>query len=436
MSRASLVADLRVRIDQLSDQINVQNQRLRDLEQQRSDTRSRLNAILDPMAHLPLEIQSQIFLYVGWRSHKPMVDPNDAPMILLNVCHLWRVIALSTPRLWAAICMDSYPRKANTVGYNQLCKSWLQRARNLPLSLGLDGCLKFRANVQALVTEYQDRLQSLTLNVDSILGIQIRMPGPLPALRSLTIRSDNTLYLDSDDEANLLDVLQASPGVCRFSMFNLFRKYDVEYLDRPPLTLPHLEDLRFGDPSPAMDANSASLLQYLCLPALKNLSLSALSIPDEELVSFLARSSPPLESLSVVALDVLWPTPLVDQCLRLIPTLTSLTLSAVFAGGINDLFHSFFAILGSPNLLPQLRRITIWAGRRTNIDYEELLPILRTRRTTPLESFELIFVPDFAIAASPCVFYAHPDTEVKAALRQLVTDGIRVHVGPAGDNLL
>ncbi|KAK7000458.1 F-box domain-containing protein [Favolaschia claudopus] len=427
MSHISLVTELRFQLDQLSGQIDVQKQRLRDLEQQRSDTRSRLNAILDPMARLPLEIQSQIFLCVGWTSHKPMVDPNDTPMIFLNVCHLWRVIALSTPRLWAAICMDSYPRKANTVGYNQLCKSWLQRARNLPLSLGLDGCLKFRANVQALVTEYQDRLQSLTLNVASALGRLIRMRGPFPALRNLTFRSDASLYLDT------------SPEISHFSIYNLFREADIELLDIPLLTLAHLEDLQVGNPdfstSPVMDDNSASLLQYLCLPALKNLSLTVLDIPDEEMVSFFARSSPPLESLTV-ALDVLWPTSLVERCLRLIPTLTSLKLSVVFAGDINDMFRSFFEILGSPSLLPQLRRITLWAGRRTKINYEELLSMLRTRRTTPLESFELVFLPDFGVAESPRVFSAQPNTEVKAALRQLVTDGVRVHVGPAGDNLL
>ncbi|KAJ7133412.1 hypothetical protein C8R44DRAFT_611217, partial [Mycena epipterygia] len=93
--------ELRARIADLSSTIKRQKQILKDLEKNRSDARRDLNAVLDPMARLPLEVSSDIFTLCLPIIPRP--DSSIAPMVFLDVCHLWSRIALSTPSLWTAI---------------------------------------------------------------------------------------------------------------------------------------------------------------------------------------------------------------------------------------------------------------------------------------------------------------------------------------------
>ncbi|KAJ7490699.1 hypothetical protein FB451DRAFT_1513562, partial [Mycena latifolia] len=99
---------LRTRIEELSLAIEQQKQILRDLDRRKSDAQRDLNVILDsldPMARLPLEISSNIF--TRCLPSIPQPNPSTAPMVFLNVSHLWSHIALSTPSLWTTIHVDS-----------------------------------------------------------------------------------------------------------------------------------------------------------------------------------------------------------------------------------------------------------------------------------------------------------------------------------------
>ncbi|KAJ7482835.1 hypothetical protein B0H11DRAFT_1627770, partial [Mycena galericulata] len=58
-----------------------------------------LNLIFDPMARLPVEISSDIFMRCLHTGPAPP-DPREVPMILLRICHSWRNLALSIPSLW------------------------------------------------------------------------------------------------------------------------------------------------------------------------------------------------------------------------------------------------------------------------------------------------------------------------------------------------
>ncbi|KAJ7174056.1 hypothetical protein C8R43DRAFT_873400, partial [Mycena crocata] len=91
-------AELRIRLEEVSSLIELQNQVLRDLEKTKSDIRSQLNTFSDPMARLPLEISSEIFMLCLPRN--PLPNKKYAPLIFLNICHAWSDIALSTPLLW------------------------------------------------------------------------------------------------------------------------------------------------------------------------------------------------------------------------------------------------------------------------------------------------------------------------------------------------
>ncbi|KAJ6541783.1 hypothetical protein B0H19DRAFT_883727, partial [Mycena capillaripes] len=90
-----------------------------------------LNAVLDPIARLPLEISSDIFL----RCLPPFPEPGTRyfPMLFLHVCSAWTNIALSTPALWAAVRI-AFPCAE---GFKEGLQAWLRRAGNNPLSICL-----------------------------------------------------------------------------------------------------------------------------------------------------------------------------------------------------------------------------------------------------------------------------------------------------------
>ncbi|KAJ6482996.1 hypothetical protein DFH09DRAFT_990945, partial [Mycena vulgaris] len=98
------VKELELRIDNLSTEIDRQKEVLKHLESSRSATQRQLNTIRDPMARLPLEVSSEIFMQS--LPARPGPQASDAPLLFLNICNAWVDIALSTPALWAAIHVD------------------------------------------------------------------------------------------------------------------------------------------------------------------------------------------------------------------------------------------------------------------------------------------------------------------------------------------
>ncbi|KAJ7615392.1 hypothetical protein FB45DRAFT_715416, partial [Roridomyces roridus] len=86
------------RIGDLSSSIDNQRQVLKDLEKQKSDTQSQLNALLDPMGRLPVEVSAEIFMEC--LPSTPTMDPDQAPTVFTEVCRAWRKLAISIPSLW------------------------------------------------------------------------------------------------------------------------------------------------------------------------------------------------------------------------------------------------------------------------------------------------------------------------------------------------
>ncbi|KAJ6494167.1 hypothetical protein DFH09DRAFT_946859, partial [Mycena vulgaris] len=126
----AFVAALQARIEELSLAIHRQKDILRDLEQTKSDVQSDLNDILDPMARLPVEISSDVFMHCMLDKSIPHV--NRPPLLFLNICRLWSKIAIATPSLWAEI-RAHHPG----VNFGKLMDRWVGRAGSLPLSITL-----------------------------------------------------------------------------------------------------------------------------------------------------------------------------------------------------------------------------------------------------------------------------------------------------------
>jgi hypothetical protein len=188
--------------------------------------------------------------------------------------------------------------------------------------------------------------------------------------------------------------------------------------------------------------NTADILRYLTLPALKKLDISYLDISSENFISFLTRSSPSLQSFRLVMPDALMPLhPDLPEYLRLIPSLTKLELFCpspdriTLATDDGNLFLPFLEMLGSArNFLPNLSELTLRGYIFEPEDYDTLIGALTARRASGYagpESFSLIF-SDYNEAGDDDA----PDDDVIVALQQLVEEGMNIHIGPEDQNFI
>ncbi|KAJ6525044.1 hypothetical protein DFH09DRAFT_936989, partial [Mycena vulgaris] len=95
------VTELQRRIVELSADIVRQKEVLQQLETRKGAAQRQLNAIRDPVARLPLEISSEIF--IRYLPSRPKPGGRHVPMLFLDICNAWADIAISTPTLWASI---------------------------------------------------------------------------------------------------------------------------------------------------------------------------------------------------------------------------------------------------------------------------------------------------------------------------------------------
>ncbi|KAJ7625775.1 hypothetical protein FB45DRAFT_1060405 [Roridomyces roridus] len=280
--------ELYKRIEELSETIERQKDVLRSLERQRSDAQGELNAILDPMARLPLEISSDILLesLLSTRSMK-------SSTVLLGVCRRWSEIALATPSLWTHICNNGLPNR-----FRGLVEMWLPRSQDYPLVLSLHGMD---------LAPFTDLIHGMGDHARRIQNLQLVQPGmgfhkslecapetpliPLPWLQSLSVEgpakemefSVNSWYYVLRSLPNLVS------GGFKGSILGGNQSCEI------PSSLQHLY---LGEPTEWDRASGA--LRQLTLPSLRTLHISISYEPQRcvsHLREFLIRSSPPLRSL-------------------------------------------------------------------------------------------------------------------------------------------
>ncbi|KAK7000484.1 hypothetical protein R3P38DRAFT_3058573 [Favolaschia claudopus] len=437
---------LRAKIVELNASIEAQRSALQDLEMQRNNALYQLNSKLDRMARLPFEIVSIIFAYCLPESVPPTPNPGMAPMLLAQICRFWRNIALATPGLWTGICIGSVPRRE---GFNELCKTWYMSARSLPLSLTLH--CPFRPPLEALVKQHAHRLQDLnfTLCPCNKSGLpSLRAQGPYSSLKTLTLRfqscvhrpSQITIFPRLDD---IVKMIFEAPQLSHCLLSEMFYRPRVHANSSEPLIHASLRTLRLGEPERILasidtQSNSAAILPYLSLPALERLDISYFDIPPQQLVDFLSRSTPPLVSLRMnMPENRPWHLDSLFECLELTPHLTDLELFCIPRANAVDsriyAFRTFIELMEqTPDVLPNLRNLTLYVRVFAREDYLRLITILICRQTspTPLQSLRVIFHPNVLKS------HVEPDDEVVVALKVLMGNGVRIHVGSEDRNFI
>ncbi|KAJ7435015.1 hypothetical protein B0H11DRAFT_2369103 [Mycena galericulata] len=420
------IHELEARLEKLSADIAWHRKILNNLQQNKSLLQRQINAVRDPVARLPLEISSEIFL----RCLPTFPEPgaHHVPMLFLGICNAWTDIALSTPSLWAAIHVV-FPRAR---GFTELLVTWLQRAGTRPLSVSLSNIFDDSEGVVPLIWRYGQQLKHLELCYDEEEDIyEYRLSdlwsAPLPLLETLTIRCSS--HLDNDlgfRSPRILELLHLAPNLVECMFDYMLTVYGFGAI-KEPLALPNLRRLAFG--SGQDNESDDRILTCLTIPHLESLTVSMLVLSVDDLLSFLKRSSPPLRELILgTGLDSKNQFDGLEECLRLVPTLTRLEF---WYWPVTRNPEELFA--ASPSeFLPNLRSLAIrvyLAAPYIGIWWETLLRVLTARRTQiqiihiECESFE--FLSSSQIVAN-----------IPAGFRELVAGGMKLYIGPDTQNLV
>ncbi|TFK46811.1 hypothetical protein OE88DRAFT_862890 [Heliocybe sulcata] len=318
-----------------------------------------------PICRMPPEVMSRIFIECLPAGDIVIPSPSEAPLLVSQVCGLWRDIAHATPQLWCSICLDLTRRHFH---YSSGLLAWLSRSGELPLSISLmsggNRC-DIKPCLEALIP-FASRWRELNLagSTDSMAPLRSLQASSLLLLESLEIGIVNS----GATLANEFTVFESAPRLQRFSLHSIgflfisepepfpwqsltrlhlvcsafsgqclqilgecteltYCELSLEYTDRfvdyPRVTVPRLEALK-------VRADLAdTLLECLVLPALRTLKIrpTHCGVPDfasRALSNLVRRSGCALETLSVDASIINAAD--IFETLPLVPGLRSLSM--------------------------------------------------------------------------------------------------------------
>lgn len=365
-----------------------------------SEVKSHTHPILDRMTGLPLEISSEIFVLC--LPDPPLRRRDLAPILFLNVCRSWTNIALSTPSLWSTVRVQD----SSQGGYfEENIAVWLTRCRSHPLSLSLDGVI--HPAVHKPLRENAHRIQNLELHISP--EDLSRMTMSFPVLHTLLIGKRIP-----KSESSRVEIYVAV--MCAAQRL---QKCTLEWVFPRHLALRNLYLGTYIDQH-NFSLSSLGILRYVELPALETLYITFFSSTPSALFDFLTRSSPPLQSFSMIDSGGQWSINHFERLFRLVPTLASLTLESPFSQHPSSCYALIDALAGHARseLLPLLRNLRISPFCMDRSHYERMVGLLSARRWQ-MQKFHL------TLTEHP-LYLSRPTAGIITALQELVGDGMEI----------
>ncbi|KAJ7649828.1 hypothetical protein FB45DRAFT_4390 [Roridomyces roridus] len=282
------VQELESSLAQISLDIERQKEVLRDLERSKSLIQRQLNSLRDPVARLPLELSSKIFLQCLPSYPGPQDGVSEAPLLLLHICTAWTSIALATPALWATIYVSFPPSRMQGLDLEAIMDQWLQRARGHLLDISFDG--EMDRNLGACILRYSGQLKRLDIYMSQAGGTFELLGGaeplhPLPSLEELTINGFTT---EVCSWRPILKLLSLSTNLVKLDFENMSFVDAAETMSIEKVMLPNLSELI----SLGIPASRGNTLEYITAPSLETFILSPARFPNGDLVSFLKYGGP------------------------------------------------------------------------------------------------------------------------------------------------
>ncbi|KAK7052292.1 F-box domain-containing protein [Favolaschia claudopus] len=401
--------DLRKRLSELDAIIS-------SLTLQRRALQTVSDAIIYPVLSLPPEIISEIFLRCLPSASYAESSPEDAPLLLTQICRQWRQVALQTPGLWTSLRFVDGQKSV------ELVSLWFSRSGDLPLDLNLNCSDELRAGalVQASMSvacRWRDVEFSLPLT--SVAQLDLRAYS-LPNLRTFTLDDLSSGLGRIDISATV--TLPPAPSLRSVHLLTLPNvKADVPWAQLTTLNLyrialrgglsilancTNLVDLKIttsGEPSPPstidlLTLNSltsltcdfeTSILEHLTLPHLLHLRVSTTLGPPTVTIfkNFFLRSC----SLRSFALSPIFDTrqDTLLECLRAVPdSVTELELTCPSNEG--EIVTGVFSVLNPDLALPRLKAIHLRAsGHISDEEYQSIADVVHARRNCSPVTLEL-----------------------------------------------
>ncbi|KAJ7678779.1 hypothetical protein B0H17DRAFT_1206552 [Mycena rosella] len=227
------VAELEARIDTLSTVIGQQKNLPMNIERSKSALQRRLNALRDPLACLPVEISSEIFVQCLPSDQPP--DARYAPLLFLNVCNTWKDIALATAGLWTSIRIDRLK-----FDLESLLDAWLKCAGSRAVSISLPHHLP--VEIVPVLSRHAKRLQDLEMHHDDADIALVAATGAFPMLKTVTIVGVDASEFKSSPGATL-DMLRMCPNTVECTLDRV--PYPLTKDEEDMLVLPHMRHLKF-----------------------------------------------------------------------------------------------------------------------------------------------------------------------------------------------
>ncbi|KAJ7467529.1 hypothetical protein FB451DRAFT_394160 [Mycena latifolia] len=307
-----------------------------------------LDSVVYPVLTLPPEITSNIFLQSIPEDATP--SRHASPLLLTQICHQWRAIALATPGLWQSITLE-HVWQPTGCHCTALLQMWLQYSATRPLFLSF-GC---EVQMQRLIDTsliHCHRWQEITLSS------HVTLTAPhthFPILRKVTLARHigGTVVIHNAPElrqANFRTVPTFVVALPWARLTSLAVQTFAHASDCLPMLI-HCSNLRhlthsavayrgggFALPHATLDSlqsltlgvNSSGLMPHLTLPHLRHLTLIGkfLTTTREHLQALLWRSSCTLLRMSVILDGGEDSSPAgLRSLLQVIPTVTDLTLT-------------------------------------------------------------------------------------------------------------
>ncbi|KAJ7641713.1 hypothetical protein FB45DRAFT_361118 [Roridomyces roridus] len=420
----SVLVELEAQIDLVSKDIERQKQVLKTLESNRSLLQRQLNTLRDPIARLPLEISSQIFVQCLPPGSPAVPDGHQVPMLLLNVCNAWTDIALSTTDLWTKIHF-TLPRNQ---AFGRLLAIWLGRARTNLSHVSVKGPM--HSGIATQIFRHSSHLGHLELAAEDGQGddddfIEFRdllegvLPESLPALHTFVIRSGRrTLQVAASP---ILQILRLAPNLTELE-FDAVETVGGTANDL--VVLSSLRRLSLSMESQQYIGSQSKILGYISAPQLATLCLHHDLRPSAEdhrsILTFLERSSPPLHTLvSTNPGDC----SCLDDILPLVPTLTDLRVQCPGPSGVDRVC----TLLGQtqPTAVPNLRALLFTHVHNKAGAWDAVVQALSARRTQ-IKTLRM----EFRSSVIPI------PPNALTALKEFSAEGMDIWIGirPSGQN--
>ncbi|KAJ7117254.1 hypothetical protein C8R43DRAFT_1242194 [Mycena crocata] len=414
------------------------------LEREQGELEASLSLVVYPVLTLPIEIIARIFVDCLPEPGHRKPSPSEAPLLLAQVCHDWRQIALSTFKLWCSL--DTGYCRLEDAGLTQLLPAWHLRAKGQLLSLTVR-CWREAAlqQVRSLMPSFSNQLRRLEFHRSSIEVCHLR-PWPSfpnleyldvdcggddiqelismsPCIRELHLLKfdlPSTLAIPSLQRLTIHGVISLETFIGILARFPLLSHIDSNVspgsLDSStPQVFPNLQSLTLLDEIP---------LKHLTLPNLHRLNLSAAEHKLRSVTSFLSRSSCVLECVDLCLDQREGEQQLLPRLLQAFSSVTTLNIEVEDLGGFLCCIDSRLL------LLPKLERCKVKTLlRNVGIDYTSLIRILQHRRNpdngATLKSFCIkLCDDDYRIVRGHSLPKWRPSDEPRTDLKWLIADGL------------